>query len=203
VDLRQLESDILAFVRDSYPDMQVRAEPWPEDPSRTALYFVDSRFALIYPAQRYHYLTHLIPADYQEKYMADSVWFELAPDEKPQDLQYPDEELIADVTPDVMKCVSATRFFEALDDEMCPPDGSAARAICWGDYRASRPILLGRGFTEEELFDLFHVLMAQGGYCDCEILFNVAKESRFAAEYWRARAEGRGSDDHVGHRRDV
>ena len=30
--------------------------------------------------------------------------------------------------------------------------------------------------------------MAQGGYCDCEILFNVARESRFAAAYWSSRA---------------
>jgi len=197
-DLKQLESDILEFVRDSYPDMQVRAEAWAEDPAKTALYFIESKFGLIYPAQRYHYLNHLIPADYQEKYLAGSIWFELAPGERPEDLLYPDEELIEEITPDVMKCVSAARIFEALDDEMCPSDGSALRAICWGDYRTSRPLLLARGFTEDELFEVFHVLMAQGGYCDCEILFNVAKESRFAAKYWRSRAGSRAGDSHQG-----
>jgi hypothetical protein len=196
MDLRQLESDILAFVRESYPEMQIRAEQWPEDPARTALYFINPKFALIYPAQRYHYLQHLIPAEYQEKYLAGSVWFELAPGEQVQDLRYPDEEHIADITSDVMKCVSAAGFFEALDDAICPPDGSGPSAICWGDYRTSRPLLLGSGFTEPELFDVFHVLMAQGGYCDCEILYNVAKESRFAAEYWRARAEGQRPGNH-------
>jgi hypothetical protein len=199
-DLKKLESDILDFVRDSYPEMQVRAEAWIEDPKRTALYFVEPKFALIYPAQRYHYLDHLIPADYQEKYLAGSIWFELAPGEKTADLQYPDEELIEEITPDVMKCLSAAQVFEALDDRMYPSDGSAPRAVCWGDYRTSRPLLLETGFTEEELFEVFHVLMAQGGYCDCEILFHVAKESRFAAEYWRSRANlSQATDSHQGH----
>ena len=36
---------------------------------------------------------------------------------------------------------------------------------------------------------MFHVLMARGGYCDCEILYNAVEESRLKAEYWRARAE--------------
>ena len=44
------------------------------------------------------------------------------------------------------------------------------------------------GFTQDELFDVFHVLMDKGGYCDCEILYNAAEESRLKAEYWRARA---------------
>src|SRR5262249_38864530 len=93
-DLRELESEILDFLRDSYPDMQVRAEAWAEDHTKTALYFVEPKFALIYPAQRYHYLNHLNPAEYQKKYLAGSVWFELAPDEEPEDLRYADEELI-------------------------------------------------------------------------------------------------------------
>lgn len=37
----------------------------------------------------------------------------------------------------------------------------------------------------------FHVFMSMGGYCDCEILFNVAESSRLKAEYWLARTEGR------------
>lgn len=57
-----------------------------------------------------------------------------------------------------MKCLSG-RFFELLDDVMCPQQPTRKRAQCWGDYRNSRPILLNRGFQEDELFDLFHVLM--------------------------------------------
>jgi hypothetical protein len=190
MQLKQLKSDILAFVKDSYPDLQIRVEPWAEDPARIALYFVEAKFALIYPAQRYHHLCKLIPTDYQERYLADAIWFELAPGERPEALRYPDEGLIAQITPDVMKCLTASGFFEVLDDAMSPSDPDASRGLCYGDYRTSRPLLERSWRGEDELFEIFHVLMAQGGFCDCEILYNVAKQSRLAALSWRARAKG-------------
>ncbi|MBW1809762.1 MAG: DUF2695 domain-containing protein [Deltaproteobacteria bacterium] len=191
MDLGKIREDILTFVRSSYPDMQVRVEPWSEDPSKIALFFIEKKFEPIYPLQRYHYLCHKIPKDYQDRELANTIWFELAPGESPEDLRYPDEELIEEITPDVMKCVIAAQILEALDDVMCPVDGDTPREKCHGDYRHTRPILLERRFTEDEFFDVFHVLMAQGGNCDCEILFNIAKGSRLATEYWSARAEGR------------
>ena len=189
MDTQQLEQDIRDFVRRAYPDMQVRVEPWADDPKRAAVYFTEAKFAGLYPMQRYHYLRHLIPKDYYERHLADSEWFELAPDEDPDDLEYPDSELIDDITPDVMRCLHGARFFEALDDALCPRDQSQPRPECHGDYRHARPVLLARGFKEDELFDVFHVLMARGGYCDCEILFNAVEESRLKAEYWKARAD--------------
>jgi hypothetical protein len=189
VNLQQLEADIRDFVRRAYPNIEVRVEPWAADPKRPAVYFTEARFASLYPAQRYHYLRHLIPTDYYERYLTDSEWFELAPGERPDDLEYPDSELIADITPDVMRCLSRARIFEALDDVLCPADASHPRPQCHGDYRHARAILLARGFREDELFDVFHVLMAQGGYCDCEILYQAVEVSRLRAEYWRARAE--------------
>jgi Protein of unknown function (DUF2695) len=190
VNLQQLETDIRGFVRRAYPEIEVRVEPWAADPNRPAVYFTEAQFASLYPAQRYHYLRHLIPADYYERHLADSEWFELAPGERPEDLEYPDAELIADIGPDVMRCVSGARVFEALDDLLCPADASRPRQRCHGDYRHARAVLLARGFRAGELFDVFHVLMARGGYCDCEILYNAAEASRLKAEYWRARADG-------------
>lgn len=142
----QLVADLRRFITPSYPDMDIRVMPWDLNPARLAIYFTDAKFALIYPYQRWHYLTHLIPADYQEANLGNSVWFELAPGEKPEDLRYPDEELIDSITPDVMKCLVGSRFFELLDDAMCPKDSGRERVQCWGDFRASRPILLNRGF---------------------------------------------------------
>ena len=199
VDLKQLETDILAFVRRAYPNIEVRVEPWLADPKRAAVYFKEAQFATLYPAQRYHYLRHLIPVDYYDRHLIDSEWFELAPGEQPEDLEYPDAELIADITPDVMRCLAEAKFFEALDDVLCPADGSHARQPCHGDYRHARATLLMRGFREDELFDVFHVLMARGGYCDCEILHNAVEASRLKAEYWRTRAGGSGPNhQHVG-----
>ena len=199
MNLQQLESDIRDFVRRGYPDMDVRVEPWTADPRRPAVYFTEAQFASLYPAQRYHYLRHLIPQDYYERHLADTEWFELAPGENPDDLEYPDSELIADITPDVMRCLVGARIFEALDDVLCPADVSRARRECHGDYRHARTVLLALGFREDELFDVFHVLMARGGYCDCEILYNAVEASRLKAEYWRARAEEPGRrDPHFG-----
>ena len=189
MDPGQLATDIRGFVRQAYPNMEVRVEPWADDPTRQAVYFTEAQFAPLYPAQRYHYLRNLIPADYYDRHLADTEWFELAPGERPEDLEYPDSDLIEEITPDVMRVLLGARVFEALDDVLCPRDASQPRPPCHGDYRHARAVLLARRFREDELFDVFHVLMARGGSCDCEILYNAVEESRLKAEYWRARAE--------------
>ena len=189
MDLRQLETDIRGFVRRAYPDIDVRVEPWSADPTRPAVYFTEAQFAALYPSQRYHYLRNLIPADYYDRYLADTEWFELAPGERPDDLEYADAELIAEIAPDVMRCLRGAGVFGALDDLLCPADAAQPRQPCHGDYRHARAVLAVRGFREDEFFDVFHVLMAGGGYCDCEILYNAVEESRLKSEYWRARAQ--------------
>lgn len=189
MDLHELEEDIRRFLSPDYPNIEVRAERRADDPQRVAMYFVEEKFASLYPSQRYHYLRHLIPEDYYDRHLADTEWFELAPGEKPEDLEYPDNELIDHITPDVMRALLGARVFDALDDALCPADPSLPRKPCHGDYRNARAVLLARGFKEKELFDVFHVLMARGGYCDCEILYNAVDSSRLKAEYWRARAE--------------
>jgi hypothetical protein len=186
---QQLETAIREFVRRAYPNIEVWVEPWTDDPKRPAVYFREAQFATLYPMQRYHYLRNLIPDDYYERYLADSEWFELAPGERPEDLEYPDSELIADITPDVMRCLLGAGVFAALDDVLCPAEASHPRQQCHGDYRHARAVLSARRFREDELFDVFHVLMARGGYCDCEILLNAVDASRLKAQYWRARAE--------------
>ena len=125
MDGKKIESDILAFVRPAYPEIQVRVELSADDPTKAAIYFVDPKFASLYPLQRYHYLSHLIPADYRESHLEGSVWFELAPGEKPEDLCYPDEELIAGITSDVLGCLTGAGFFASLDDALCPVDPNA------------------------------------------------------------------------------
>jgi hypothetical protein len=191
ITAEQIADDLRTFITPSYPEISIRVAPWDRDPTRLAIYFTDSKFALLYSYQRWHYVTHLIPAEYQKDHLGNTIWFELAPGEKPEDLRHPDEELIDEIAPHVMKCLRASRFFELLDDAMCPQKPDQERSACWGDFRSSRPILLSRGFKEHDLFDVLHVLMRQGGFCDCEILYNVLEESRLKAEYWIARSQGR------------
>ena len=54
---------------------------------------------------------------------------------------------------------------------------------------------LTSGFKPEGLFGVFHVLMAQGSFCNCEILHNVFQERRLRVAYWRSRAESRVPDN--------
>lgn len=70
------------------------------------------------------------------------------------------------LTPNHMKCLLGSRFFELLDDALCPKDSSRERVQCWGDFRVSRPILLNRGFKEQEGWEglvLQLALWEQGG----------------------------------------
>jgi hypothetical protein len=99
-------------------------------------------------------------------------------------------ELIASITPDVMKCLVRSRFFEKLDDLLCPKDDSHQREGCLGDYKLSESVLLASGFKRTDLDDIFGVLRSIGGCCDCELLYNVAESSRLKTEHWRNRAEG-------------
>jgi hypothetical protein len=59
---------------------------------------------------------------------------------------------------------------------------------CQSDFSHSKKILTKLNFDEEEQFDIFHVLMSHGGYCDCEILYNAFKQSGYTQAYWARRS---------------
>jgi hypothetical protein len=102
-----------------------------------------------------------------------------------------DDELIASITPDVMKCLEGTVFFEKLDDLLSPQDHSIPPRDCDGAYKISEMILLSSGFKHADLDDIFAVLHSKGGCCDCEVLYNVSETNRLKGNYWRRRAEGK------------
>ena len=101
-----------------------------------------------------------------------------------------DSDLITSITPDVITCLRRSRFFERLDDLLSPNEPTPQREVCVGDYELSRRILQESGFDSDDMRDIFSVLKAQGGLCDCEILYNVAESSRLKSGYWKSRAEG-------------
>jgi Protein of unknown function (DUF2695) len=102
----------------------------------------------------------------------------------------PDSDLIASITPDVMRCLDDSGFFEKLDDVLCPKDESHTAKSCSGDYALSESILRASGLEESDFGDIFGVLQAKGGFCDCEILYNASGPNRLKDKYWRARAQG-------------
>ena len=111
--------------------MEIRVEAWIDDPCRLAIYFREKKFALLYPQQRWHYLHHLIPAEFQDRYLSSSVWFELAPGELPSDLVYSDGELVANIREPIMRILNTTSFFATLDEMFMRPENPAA---CWATF---------------------------------------------------------------------
>ena len=101
-----------------------------------------------------------------------------------------DEELLTDITPDVLRVLNNHSFFARLDDLFCPADGSSPAAVCHGNFQSSTALLVDLGFEAVPIADVHEVLHYLGGCCDCEVLYNVAEESRLKAKYWRARASG-------------
>ena len=100
-----------------------------------------------------------------------------------------DDELISSIAPDVMQCLGRYKFFEKLDDLLSPEGGLTPAPSCDGTFQLSESILKA-GFDHAELADIFAVLQYKGGFCDCEILYNVAETSRLKASYWRSQAAG-------------
>jgi hypothetical protein len=178
----ELEQALYEFIQPSYPEIDIKVIIDANDIPN--IYFTEEKFKLLYPQQRYHYLIHKIPEDFFELHLKDSFWFELAPGESAEDLDYHDDETIEAIkTPILSILQNKIPFVEQLDKEF-----TSGTAQCFGDFRHSKKLLAELGYADkEEQFDIFHVLMDEGGYCDCEILFNVFKESEYSKQYWRNR----------------
>ena len=118
--------------------------------------------------------------------------------ETPHNLDDLDTALIAAITPDVMGCLGRSKFFEELDDHLSPADKPIAPERCRGTFEISDLILRSQGYDEAARTDIFDVLRSKGGFCDCEILYNVVETNRLKAEYSKARAkEIEQSDGHI------
>jgi Protein of unknown function (DUF2695) len=101
-----------------------------------------------------------------------------------------DDELISSIAPEVMKCLGRCKFFERLDDLLSPEGALTPAPSCVGTFQLSESILNEAGFDRGELDEILAVLQSKGGFCDCEILYNVAETSRLKANYWRSQAAG-------------
>ena len=95
---------------------------------------------------------------------------------------------IDDIAPDVIGVLEKLQFFEKLDDHFCPLEDPEKRVDCHaGSFELSTRVLRDLGMDAEDIDDALVVLHSKGACCDCEILYNVAKESRLRARYWKSR----------------
>src|ERR1700730_5311950 len=61
--------------------------------------------------------------------------------------------------------------------------------IAAGTISSQSPSCETSGFEPSEFADIFAVLRAKGGFCDCEILCNASQSNRLKAQYWCGRTE--------------
>lgn len=113
-----------------------------------------------------------------------------------------DDEFLSDIAPDVLGVLGRDRFFERLDDLFFPVDASREPVRCDGSFARSIEILRQLGFDPLEIEEVTAVLHSRGACCDCEVLYNVAEESRLRSNYWqaqylkaKARSESNGDPD--------
>ena len=99
----------------------------------------------------------------------------------------PDEELVNLIAADVMAVLAAQRFFEFLDDALCPLASNQSAAACDGTHSITTGILIDCGFDSDAISDVVNVLRSKGGCCDCEVLYNTVPESRLRSRYWTSK----------------
>jgi hypothetical protein len=104
------------------------------------------------------------------------------------DSQPDDSEYVDDIAPDVLGVLDRLHFFERLDDWFCPREDPERQIPCGArSFEISTKILRDLGMDSDDIADVLEVLHSRGACCDCEVLYNVAEESRLKARYWKAR----------------
>jgi hypothetical protein len=176
-----LKNELFNLIKQSYPNIAIKVDD--EADGKRHLYFTEEKFASLFPIQRYHYLMHLIPKDFYEKHLSTAIWHELAPGEQVDELDYHDEETVESIKETILDVIQTkTTFIKQLDSLF-----TEEKAVCFGDFRHAKQVLSDLSFTTDEQFDIFHVFMSEGGYCDCEILYNTFKETEYSKKYWATR----------------
>jgi hypothetical protein len=99
-----------------------------------------------------------------------------------------EDHYVANIAPNVLDSVRGSRIFESLDDLMSPADPKIQSRPCQHDYSMLMHALNCAGYSDEDREDVVLVLQSLGGCCDCEILYNVAEDSRLKSRYWKTKA---------------
>jgi hypothetical protein len=90
-----------------------------------------------------------------------------------------DPEFIGPVGSDVMGALQRSRFFERLDDRLCPANPTQPAIACGHSFANTIRILRDLAIDLNELQDVIGYLRVKGARCDCEVLGKVAEHSRF------------------------
>jgi hypothetical protein len=94
-----------------------------------------------------------------------------------------DPETIGPVGSDVMGALERSRFFERLDDRLCPADPAQPRIVCGHSFATTIRILRELAIELNELEAVIGYFRANGARCDCEVLSKMADQSRFKTRH--------------------
>ena len=165
----EIPSKLLEWLGPKFPGITVELtvmERW----SRPALIFRWAGFDDLLPEERFHRLFHAIPEEFYETKLRGCVWCELGGSETLDEfLKLPRSEDVADEEPEIVERLVRTGFFDALTEAL----GAQPTAACRGDFALVRRILADQKFAKSALQNVLLVLMRNGAYCDCEVLFNA------------------------------
>ena len=165
----RLRAKLTRLLADKFPGITIEvghSERW----DRTSLTFRWEGFDCLLPEERFHRLFHSLPEGFYDEHLRECVWFELGSGESVEDfLKLPRSADVRHKEPRIIRKLLKMRFFDALLKEL----GEEPPARCGGDFSAVRRILAARKVAESTRCDVLLVLMRNGGFCDCEALFNV------------------------------
>jgi len=98
-----------------------------------------------------------------------------------------DPETIGPVSSDIMGALERSRFFERLDDRLCPADPAQPRIVYGHSFATTIRILRDLAIDLNDLQDVIGYFRANGARCDCEVFQKLGGESRLKAECGRSR----------------
>lgn len=181
---RRLSDLIKEKLSSTYPEINVEVRSNYKGTNRKAVFFTEKKFKNLYPLQRYHCIEKRIPHEFLKTHLNDTIWFELAPGEIPEELIYHDEQIVDNISSDIMENLHDKGFFKKLQEKMYPGNSEQQPIECKHDFSISKQILYDLDFCANDQFDIFHVLMSKGAYCDCEILYNIIEKDNLRKKYW-------------------
>ncbi len=165
----EIPSKLLEWLGPKFPGITVEltvVERW----ARPALILRWAGFDDLLPEERFHRLFHAIPEEFYETKLRGCVWCELGGSETIDEfLKLPRSEDVAAEEPQIVRRLVSAGFFDVLAEAL----GSEPTAACRGDFAIVRRILAEKKFAKSALQNALLVLMRNGAYCDCEVLFNA------------------------------
>ncbi|MDC0584672.1 hypothetical protein OAO55_02965 [Bacteroidales bacterium] len=169
MEAKKLTEALYGFLKEKYPNIKIEVKG--KEPEQE-IFFLEDSFKHLFPLQRYYFINGAIPDDFFDKHLSEAIWYELAPGEKPQDLEYHDEDVVAELHDEIIEMLSEKSEYKTVLKEKLEASGVPST-----DFRISKEIFNEFSLHPKEQFDIFHVFMHEGAYCDSEILPNVFGET--------------------------